>query len=60
MDFAYGYGPGKDFVCRSAMTLTFVQDHCTLSTKRHSMGEVRARLVKGRENMLQSGVGWMK
>lgn len=39
-DFAYRYGPDKDFARRSAMTLTFVQGHCTLSTKWHSMGEV--------------------
>lgn len=55
---------GKDFLHNTAVTLTLqlenlVHGHCITFTKKHSAGEVWARLVKEIENLLQaSDVEW--
>lgn len=51
------YGPDRDFAQRSAMTLPFDLETWFIVTahplpKVKSVGEVRARLCKGKENML--------
>lgn len=55
------YAPDKDIlhIWYGLKHRTLVQCYCTFFTQRHSMGQVRARLAKGREYIHHtSDFGW--